>query len=128
MKKLVNWTTYDSRSNPRVEVVLGVSCTVPGMTLSLAELLKRHVRGGDVTVYEGVYSDDPDIPDNLERMTEIERIDLAREIRVGIDDARGRLNADAVFKKQKAKEDEQRKLIEAKQKSSSEGEGGTPEP
>jgi hypothetical protein len=62
------------------------SLTVPGMTLSLRELLDKYVRGENVSMFEPIYSDDGSIPDDLERLSPTERIDMAREIRAGIDE------------------------------------------
>lgn len=60
------------------------SMTVPGMTMGLKEMLERYVRGGDVETFQGTYTD-ADIPDNLERMTEMDKLDLAREIKQSIE-------------------------------------------
>jgi len=83
---VVNHRTYlDGHGNPSAEDVTGqVSMTVPGMTLSLKELLARYVRGEHVNVLQPQFSDDPDIPDGLERMSEMDRLDLARDLKDGI--------------------------------------------
>jgi hypothetical protein len=61
------------------------SKTVPNMTLSLKELLERYVRGQDVSIFEGSYdADQEDMPD-VSRMDQMERLDLARNIRAQID-------------------------------------------
>lgn len=57
------------------------------MTLSLKELLARYVQGGDVAVFTPVYLGDADMPP-LEFMNEMDRKDLAGNIRDGIDEFR----------------------------------------
>lgn len=64
------------------------SLTVPGMTLSLKQLVERYTRGGNVAMFNPVYTDDLDIPDNLERMDPMERLDHARQIQQGISEYR----------------------------------------
>lgn len=96
MSKIINhanfvghYTFYDDNGKGTLlagETFHGqISKTVPGMTLSLKDLLARYVRGEQVEVFSPVYSDDPDIPDNLELMSVQDRLDAAREIRGAID-------------------------------------------
>lgn len=82
-----NWANY---TGPVGKTFTLPSETVPGMTLSIKELLARFVRGDNVTTFDPVYTDDPDIPDNLERMDPMERLDYARSLRQGISDAQQR--------------------------------------
>lgn len=95
MSRLINWQTFETEydveskgirgGEPIGEIFTMPSKTVPGMTLGLPELLERYVRNPDsVARFTPVYSDDDDIPDNIERMDEMERIDLARDIKQGI--------------------------------------------
>jgi len=92
-----NRCNYSVTGNVEGEKFTLPSLTIPGQTLSLKELLEKYVRGQDVTVFEGVYNDD-DIPDNLELMTEIERIDAARNLKDAIDVERERLTVASVLK------------------------------
>jgi len=62
-----------------------VSKTVPGMTLSLKDLLARYVRGDSVTVFEPVFTGDADTA-NFEAMDEMDRIDAARQLKDSIAD------------------------------------------
>lgn len=96
MKRIVNWDNYVSRhlvypdldgtyskgelsSNPIIGEVNNLpSKTVPDQALSLSEMLNRYVRGGDVEVFTPLYSED--FP-NVERMSELDRLDLAREMK-----------------------------------------------
>lgn len=71
--------------NPRGETNGLPSQTIPGMTLSLHELLARYVKGDSVVQFNPVYTDDLDIPDGLEYMDEIERRELAGNIRESIE-------------------------------------------
>lgn len=60
------------------------SLTVPDMTLGLRDLLERYVRGEHVSTFQPVYSDDPDVPDNLETLSPMDRIDMSRDLKAGI--------------------------------------------
>lgn len=71
--------------NDPYEHPVGPSLTVPNMTLSLDELLKRYVRGENVTVFEPQFTDDPDL-DGYDRMNTMEKIEAADDIRRGISD------------------------------------------
>lgn len=71
----------------------GVSLTVPGMTLSLFDLVARYTRGGYVSTFTPQYTgEDTLVPDTLERMTEQERIDAARVLKDSIEIERDRLS------------------------------------
>jgi len=61
-----------------------VSETIPGQTLSLKELLSRYVMGSPVKQFKPVYTNNTDIPDNLERMEFDERLEHAKVIRHAI--------------------------------------------
>lgn len=84
MKKISNWFNYPKHANQRGEVVSGVSLTVPGQVLSLDQLLKRYVSGGEVYRPDPVFDAAPH-PD-IVRMDPMERLDLARTLKqqVGI--------------------------------------------
>lgn len=77
-----NYNLDSELMNPREEAVSSIpSQTVPGMTLSLRDLVERYTRGLDVQMFQPVYDGDDDfMPPNLDKMTEIERIDLSRDI------------------------------------------------
>lgn len=72
------------------EVITGPSLTVPDQNLSMRELLDRYVRGEHVEVFTPVFSDDNDLPDGLEHMTELERIDMSRDVTNFIDTHRNK--------------------------------------
>lgn len=76
--------------NPIGEVNLIPSQTVPGMTLSLKDLLARYVRGEDVTTFTPVFTDDAAIPDDLERLDYLDRLSLSRVIREELNEYRSR--------------------------------------
>lgn len=56
------------------------SLTVPSQVLSLKEMLERYVRGENVDVFNPVYNGEDELPD-IERMSEMDRIDAAREMK-----------------------------------------------
>jgi len=86
MTHIVNWQTAIRQGikHSRPEVNNLPSQTVPGMTMSLEELLRRYVRGENVQTFQPVYAGDADIPD-FDNMTEMDRLDMARELREFVD-------------------------------------------
>lgn len=89
LNHIINWKVYSMGvHNPVGEVNTSPSQTIPDMALSLPEMLKRYVRGEKVTTFTPIFTDDPDIPDNLERMDALDRLDLSRNIAAGIEDFR----------------------------------------
>jgi hypothetical protein len=67
------------------------SLTVPDMTLPLATLIERYTRGQQITTFEGTYlGDEHVIPDQLERLTFDEKIELADELKTSINNYRSR--------------------------------------
>jgi hypothetical protein len=68
------------------------SMTVPDMHTSLRELIDRHLRGGNVKVFQGTnVSPDSMIPVGLERMSSIDRAELAQRTSDFIVTTRGRM-------------------------------------
>lgn len=55
-RTFLNW----KETGPDTEKNSGISQTQPDMTLSLQELLERHVRGLDVPTFEGSFQDEGD--------------------------------------------------------------------
>lgn len=55
------------------------SLTIPDQALPIKEILARYVRGQDVVQFTPVY--DEDLVPGIEGMTEIERTDLARQMK-----------------------------------------------
>lgn len=82
--RIVNWSNYTTKHNANPEGSKGPSKTIPGQSMPLKELVSRYMRGQNVIVHEGVFSDETMIPDNLERMDPMDRIDYARQLREGI--------------------------------------------
>lgn len=78
-----------ARPNDPFEHPVGPSKTVPGMTLSIQELLKRYVRGENVTVFEPQFTDDPEF-DGIENMSTMDRLEAADNIKRGIFDFQSR--------------------------------------
>lgn len=56
------------------------SKTIPGQTMSLQEILRRYVRGEQIKQFTPQYAGDDDIP-NVERMNEMDRLDMARAMK-----------------------------------------------
>jgi len=81
---IVNHSNYPFRSSMIFEHHTKASLTVPGQTLSLKQILEKYVRGEHVEVFTPVFTDE-DIPADLERMTEIDRLELARDIKEKIE-------------------------------------------
>lgn len=72
------------------EIHLNPSMTVPGQTLPLRVLLDRYIKGGNVEVFQGVYDDDDNIPEGIERMDPQDKLSLAREIGRSIEEIQTR--------------------------------------
>lgn len=65
------------------------SMTVPDMVMPLDEMLRRYANGGDITTFNPVYlGESDDLPINLERLTELEKQDLALDLGQFIETAR----------------------------------------
>lgn len=79
---IVNWRTAISMGvkHSRPEVNDLPSLTVPGMTMSLEELLRRYVRGENVQTFQAVYTGEEDVPD-FASMTEMDKLDMARDLK-----------------------------------------------
>jgi len=79
---IINWQTaiHLGVKNRRPEVNNLPSKTVPGMTMSLEELLRRYVRGENVQTFQPVYAGEEDIPDFL-NMSEMDKLDMARDLK-----------------------------------------------
>lgn len=67
------------------------SLTVPDQALSLKTLLERYTMGMEVPVRQAIYTDSGIIPDDLERMDEMERIQLARDLKVAVEGERQKI-------------------------------------
>ncbi|WNK15088.1 MAG: hypothetical protein [Microvirus sp.] len=81
-----NWYTARNLgcTNPCGEVNVKPSKTVPGMAMSLEELLKRYVRGETVPTFSGTYAgDDDDLPD-LTGLTPMDMMDMASNLKTAI--------------------------------------------
>lgn len=86
MKLLTNWSNYPATANPRGEVNLLPSATIPDMVEPIERLIERFVRDGSYK-YQPVYTDS-DIPDGVEYMDEQDRLQAAADLKVGIEDWR----------------------------------------
>lgn len=77
---------------PTLERNLGVSKTVPDMSLSLRQMIDRHLSGGRVKTFEPVYvGENSLIPPGFERMDNIAKVALGRELGEFVRTTRGRL-------------------------------------
>lgn len=67
------------------------SQTVPGMTMSLRQLVERYTRGEPVPAFTPVFVGDDDvIPDNLERMDVQDKLMLSKDLADAIQTERSR--------------------------------------
>ena len=58
--------------------------TVPGQDMSIQEVLMRYQQGRDVSTFNGVYTDNPFVPDGWERMDIQERLDYQRSLKSSV--------------------------------------------
>lgn len=87
------------------------SMTVPDMVLSMKEMIKAYIRGEPVMGKVPVYNGEIDFPD-FERMDELEKIDVLREIDKSFKEDVERVKEEA----QKSREEkEAKKMAEAKE-------------
>lgn len=77
--KFVNQSNFPKFMHLVGETNTKPSLTVPGMTMSLDELLKRYVRGDSVNIFTPTYLGEDDLP-NIERMDAMDRLDLAHSL------------------------------------------------
>jgi len=82
-----NSSTY---VEPEAETFTLPSLTVPDMTLTIRQMLDRHLHGGNVKVYPGSVANSA-VPVNLERMSALDRADLAQRNADFIATTRGQL-------------------------------------
>jgi len=82
---IANHSTYSiGCGNPAFETFSLPSMTIPGQTLSLKQLLERYVRGETITTFSPTFSGDDDLPDGIEKLDPMDRIDMARNIKAAI--------------------------------------------
>lgn len=96
---IVNWATYaEGDHNVPGERFTKPSQTVPGQTLSLKEIIERFVRRGEtLPSLGGVYAgEETDFPDDLERMDQLDRLELAQNLGSAIKSEQSRLHAKKV--------------------------------
>jgi len=102
-----NYGLFGNRSAERVSEL--PSNTVPDMTLTMRQMLDRHNSGGKVKTFHTVYTgDDSSIPVGLERMSKVERAQMAIDLRDFVATTRGGI----ISKREARKKAEQEALIE----------------
>jgi len=68
------------------------SLTVPDMTISLREMLNRHLHGGSIKTFQTTnVRPDSIIPDNFERMSAIDRAALSQDLADFVSTTRGKM-------------------------------------
>lgn len=79
--------------NESTEFNSGVSDVVPDMSLSMRDLINRHMSGGKVRTFSdsGIPSGSTVIPSDLERMSLIDRAQLAKDLPHFIKSTRGQI-------------------------------------
>lgn len=88
MKRMLNQRTYADARIRRGENYSLPSLTVPDHVVSPRDLLARFKRGENISVFDPVFTDSEYIPDDIERMDRLDKIDLAREIAESVHAAR----------------------------------------
>lgn len=105
---IVTQRTYLLFGNPIGEFNPLPSETVPNMTMSIQEIMAKYVRGENITVFEPVYNDDP-LFDGIEKMDQLERLELAQHLKIGVDNFREQ------FKQQTKSVSEKKKTVPPKE-------------
>lgn len=66
---------------PKGETLTGLSETIPGQGITPQQIVSRYVNGKALPQLNGVYNDNPMLPDNFERLDQVERVQLAQHMR-----------------------------------------------
>lgn len=85
MKRFVNAFDFETLSL-NGEINNEPSETVPDMTMSLSEILKRYTRGGEVATFTPVYQNHDDFDENpeFEKMDATEKLQMALDLKMAI--------------------------------------------
>jgi len=111
VRGVINHSNYASASLPIAEINLGISNTVPDMSLSLRTLIDRHNSGGKVKTFQPTYLDsDTSIPVDLERLDSVDRAMLARAVADNIASTRGKLLSQRQAREAAARDEEIQRL------------------
>lgn len=86
-RRVIHWANFDSSVGQ--ESHFSPSQTVPDMSMSLQELLARYTRGQSIPMFQPVYQGEDEMPD-VSRMTKMEQLDYALELRQNIESYRRR--------------------------------------
>lgn len=84
---IANWAT--GSVNYKREPLTGPSLTIPGQTRTLSEIVERFIRGDSTEVFKGTFSET--FPPGFENLTELERLEMSRDIDAGVADIRERV-------------------------------------
>lgn len=93
-KKYINSFDYKSEDF-KGEVNKLPTVTVPDMTMSLKEILKRYTRGGEIATLTPVYQQGEDFDENpdISKMDATEKLQYAKDIREAIAEHQNRSKA-----------------------------------
>lgn len=92
--------------NNRIERNYMKSVTIPDRTMTMRQLIERHQSGGTVKTFSPVFTDSELLPDNFERMDNLERAKLLKDLGQFVVTTRGRL-----MTARQAYEQEQKRLL-----------------
>lgn len=90
---IYSWSNSANSNKRTVYPPKTPSLTQPGLVLPLRTLIDRHAKGMSVTQYNPVYTDNVHLPDNWERMTDIEKYEFRQEHDLTIKQMRQMLEA-----------------------------------
>jgi len=92
--RIRSWQNFHPEIDGDPETILGKSMTVPGMTLSMREIVTRFRRGDTLPSFESYFDGDDPIPD-VNRMDKIEIIEMLRANNDVIDTIQSELSTKA---------------------------------
>jgi len=78
---------------PKGETLTGLSETIPGQGITPQQIVSRYVNGKALPQLNGVYNDNPMLPDNFERLDAVQRVQLAHQMRAIVADRREKMFA-----------------------------------
>lgn len=90
------------------------SMTVPDQTMSLMEIVERFASGRTISANEGVYNDDPDMP-NLQAMDKVERAEYLQNLNTDMQRISNEIREIKATRIKKANDEVEKKLTRLKE-------------
>lgn len=96
--RIRSWQNFHPQVDGNAETIIGTSMMVPGMTLSMREIVARFKRGDSLPAHDAHFDSDNPVPD-VNRMDKLEIIQMIRQNNQIIEHHQGELNRKASTQK-----------------------------